>query len=84
MAVIIAPHLTPVFQCGNSQAVRLPREVRFPASVREVTVLRDGPRLILEPAAAAEFSAAFWEVLGSMPGFRRRPQRSQRRKQIFA
>lgn len=72
-----------VFQSGNSQAVRLPRAVRFPEDVREVTVQRDGERLILEPAAPPAFSAAFWEVLGSMPELRRPRQRRKRWKPIF-
>jgi antitoxin VapB len=38
-----------LFQNGGSQAVRLPRECRFPADQGEVLVRREGPRVILEP-----------------------------------
>ena len=72
-----------VFRSGNSQAVRLPREVRFPESVTEVSVRRDGERLILEPATVERFDDAFWFSLGSLPAFRRPAQRRQRRKPIF-
>jgi virulence-associated protein VagC len=41
---------TTVFQTNRSQAVRLPKDVAFPAEVREVTILRDGPRRIIVPA----------------------------------
>lgn len=71
-----------VFQSGNSQAVRLPREVRFPDDVREVRVRREGERLILEPVLAANFEERFWKVLGTMPDFRRPPQKRQRRRLI--
>jgi antitoxin VapB len=72
-----------VFRSGNSQAVRLPRDVRFPAHVREVRVTRRGDELVLSPAVAEHFDVAFWEVLGSMPGFRRPRQRRQRRSRLF-
>ncbi|MBI2900881.1 MAG: AbrB/MazE/SpoVT family DNA-binding domain-containing protein [Planctomycetes bacterium] len=73
-----------VFRSGNSQAVRLPREVRFPAEIREVRVTRDGARLILDPVAPERFDASFWAVLGSMPEFRRPPQKRRRRKALLA
>ena len=38
-----------LFQNGGSQAVRLPKACRFPAS-QEVLVRREGRRVILEPA----------------------------------
>lgn len=38
-----------LFQNGGSQAVRLPKECRFPEQ-REVLAIRDGRRVILEPA----------------------------------
>ena len=72
-----------VFQSGNSQAVRLPREARFPEHIHDVIVKREGDRLILEPVAPATFEDAFWAVLGSMPDIRRPRQRHQRRKQVF-
>ncbi len=72
-----------VFRSGNSQAVRLPRDVRFPEHVREVQVDRRGDALVLSPVAAEAFDEAFWSVLGSMPDFRRPRQRRQRRKRLL-
>jgi antitoxin VapB len=41
------PHIAKVFQSGNSQAVRLPKDFRF--DVDEVEVSREGDALILRP-----------------------------------
>ena len=37
-----------LFQTGGSQAVRLPKECRFPKDAGEVVVSRDGKRVVLE------------------------------------
>jgi antitoxin VapB len=52
-----------IFTNGGSQAVRLPKSVRFPATQREVIVRRAGRGVILEPAD--EWSADFLAALGS-------------------
>ncbi len=72
-----------VFKSGNSQAVRLPREFRFAADVDELTIERDGERLVLRPLRSARFSAKFWSALGGWPGFRRPAQKRQARRRIF-
>jgi antitoxin VapB len=41
------PHIARVFQSGNSQAVRLPKEFRF--SVDRVEITQEGGALILRP-----------------------------------
>ncbi|MFT4183245.1 MAG: type II toxin-antitoxin system VapB family antitoxin [Rhizobium sp.] len=41
------PRLARVFQSGNSQAVRLPKEFRF--DVERVEVIQEGDSLILRP-----------------------------------
>lgn len=41
------PHVAKVFQSGNSQAVRLPKDFRF--EVDEVEVSREGDAVILRP-----------------------------------
>jgi antitoxin VapB len=60
-----------VFWTGRSQAVRLPKEMRF--STSEVSVRRDGRRLILEPLDiqrdAKGWPTAFWALAGSAPDF---------------
>jgi antitoxin VapB len=53
---------TTVFQSNRSQAVRLPKDVAFPESVREVTILRDGARRVIVPADRA------WDDFFSLPG----------------
>jgi antitoxin VapB len=44
---------TRLFRSNRSQAVRLPKDVAFPADVKEVTVLREGKRRIILPADSA-------------------------------
>ncbi|MBK8253383.1 MAG: AbrB/MazE/SpoVT family DNA-binding domain-containing protein [Polyangiaceae bacterium] len=56
-------HSAKLFQNGGSQAVRLPRECRFPAGQREVSVRREGNRVILE--SADEWPADFKKCLGA-------------------
>jgi len=52
-----------IFTNGGSQAVRLPKSVRFPDDQREVLVRRVGRRVILEPAD--EWTPEFLETLGA-------------------
>jgi antitoxin VapB len=58
-----------LFMHGRSQAVRLPKEFRFPG--KEVKVTKVGDRVILEPIEAKPFDAkAFWaaiDALGDKP-----------------
>jgi antitoxin VapB len=65
-----------LFQNGGSQAVRLPKECRFPAQ-REVLVRREGRRVILEPAD--EWSDEFRACLGSWSQEIPRPLQQQLR-----
>jgi antitoxin VapB len=46
-----------VFRTNRTQAVRIPKELAFPETVREVEILRDGARLIIVPRGGnwAEF-----------------------------
>lgn len=53
-----------LFQNGGSQAVRLPRECRFPVGAREVLVRRDGERVVLE--AVDEWPERFLRALGAL------------------
>ena len=52
-----------IFTNGGSQAVRLPKSVRFPEGQREVSVRREGRCVILEPAD--EWSEEFLATLGA-------------------
>ena len=60
-----------LFQNGGSQAVRLPRECRFPAGESEVLVRRVGRKVILEPLD--EWPDEFLHALGSVQGELERP-----------
>jgi len=53
---------TALFQTNRSQAVRLAKDVAFPAGVREVSVLRDGNRRVIVPADAT------WDDFFDAPG----------------
>jgi antitoxin VapB len=62
-----------IFRTGRSQAVRLPKEVRFEEGQGEVRVRKEGSRVILEPLD--EWPAVFLEALGSCPDFPEAPER---------
>ena len=53
---------TKLFRFNQSQAVRLPRDVAFPANVTEVTIIKDGPRRIIVQTGAA------WDDIFDTPG----------------
>lgn len=44
---------TRLFRSNRSQAVRLPKDVAFPADVREVSIRRCGKERVIAPANAA-------------------------------
>jgi antitoxin VapB len=67
------PTRAKLFQNGGSQAVRLPRECRFPRGASEVIVRRIGRRVVLEPVD--ELPDQFLESLGSVSGDLPRPKR---------
>lgn len=72
-----------VFRSGNSQAVRLPKEFRFPSGTDEVAVHRQGDRIILEPIERAQWPEEFWQAFAGMSeDFERPPQVSQRREAL--
>lgn len=73
-----------IFKSGNSQAVRLPKEISFPSHIRELIAHQDGGKLILEPAPSGAFPEAFWNALGQAPDFERPPQISQDRGEPFS
>jgi antitoxin VapB len=67
-----------IFRTGRSQAVRLPKEVRFEEDQAEVRVRREGNRVILEPLD--EWPEAFLATLGSCPEFPEPPKRTPLRE----
>ena len=67
---------TKLFQSNRSQALRLPKDVAFPGTVKEVAVIREGNRRIVVPANAA------WDDFFARPGIdlpEREPAAHQRR-----
>jgi antitoxin VapB len=67
-----------IFRTGRSQAVRLPKEVRFAEDQAEVRVRREGNRVILEPLD--EWPEAFLAALGSCSDFPEPPERTPLRE----
>jgi antitoxin VapB len=61
-----------LFKNGGSQAVRLPKECRFPSSHDEVLVRREGRRVVLEPVD--EWPDEFRRCLGAWPEKIARPR----------
>lgn len=55
-----------LFRNGGSQAVRLPKECRFPDTQHEVIVRKEGRRVVLEPPD--EWPDEFREALGAWRG----------------
>ena len=60
-----------IFWSGRSKAVRLPKRFRF--DVAEVTIRREGERIILEPLQVGcdeeGWPLACWELAGTAPDF---------------
>lgn len=67
------PHQATLFRNGGSQAVRLPKEFRFPEGTKFVLVHRDGRRVVLEPGD--EWPAEFLACLGAWSEPIERPRR---------
>jgi antitoxin VapB len=53
---------TKLFRSNRSQAVRLPKSLAFPDSVKEVNILREGKRRVIVP------SNAVWDDFFDAPG----------------
>ncbi|WP_428539956.1 type II toxin-antitoxin system VapB family antitoxin [Rhodopila sp.] len=53
---------TRLFKSNRSQAMRLPKDVAFPQSVQEVSIVRDGVRRVVTPANAV------WDDFFDRPG----------------
>jgi antitoxin VapB len=55
-----------LFRNGRSQAVRLPKEFRFPGD--EVMLRREGDAVILEPVRQKSWPRGYWSRLREMKG----------------
>jgi antitoxin VapB len=67
---------TMLFQTNRSQAVRLSKDVAFPETVREVTILRDGARRVIVPTNAVWDD--FFDAAGIDLGSRDEPKIQER------
>jgi len=61
------------------QVIHLPKELAFPADVQDLTVIREGNPIIIEPAPTRRFCDAFWTSPGQWPDCERPLQVSQHR-----
>lgn len=73
---------TKLFKSNRSQAVRLPKEVAFPESIRDVSITRVGRNRIISPAGQS------WEDWFEGPGvsrdfMARREQPEDQRREAF-
>jgi antitoxin VapB len=59
-----ATYRAKIFKNGRSQAIRLPKEVRFEEGQSEVSVRKHGKLLIIEPLD--QWPAAFLQTAGSL------------------
>jgi antitoxin VapB len=55
-----------LFRNGRSQAVRLPKEFRVPGD--EVTLRRDGDRVVMEPVRKRAWPRGYWARLQQARG----------------
>ncbi len=56
---------TKIFQSGNSQAIRIPKEFRFDSTVTEVEIFKRGEELVIKPKLTS-LSEAF-NLFSQMP-----------------
>ncbi|HTQ80277.1 MAG TPA: type II toxin-antitoxin system VapB family antitoxin, partial [Thermoanaerobaculia bacterium] len=71
-----------VFWSGNSQAIRLPKEFRFRDGTVEVSIRREGERLILEPIPCEPWPAEFWQAFEGVPADFERPAQVLQERQL--
>ncbi len=72
-----------IFWSGNSQAVRLPKNFRFPAEADEVEIVREGERIVLTPVRREEWPEEFWQAFEGMPADFERPRQVAQRRESF-
>lgn len=56
-----------IFKNGRSQAVRLPKEFRLKGN--EVSIRKEGEKIILEPLEKTQWAEGFWEIFTPDPDF---------------
>ena len=61
--------LSRVFQSGNSQAVRIPKELAFEAGLQDVEVVRKGDGLLIRAVSRESLAGAMKAFAAFPPGF---------------
>lgn len=61
--------LSRLFRSGNSQALRIPKELAFPGDLRDVQIERQGDMLIVRPVAQRNLAAALQAFAAFPPDF---------------
>lgn len=56
------PVRTSLFRSNRTQAVRLPKEIAFPGTVKDVTILKEGVARVIVP------TAGLWDDFFDSPG----------------
>ena len=72
-----------IFWSGNSQAIRLPKEFRFPSDTREVEIHREGGRIVVELVPVDEWPESFWRAFDGMPEDFERPAQVRQERESF-
>ena len=72
-----------IFCSGNSQAVRLPRDFRFPAGTDEVEIHREGDRLVLMPVQREDWPEDFWRAFEGMSDDFERPAQIRQHREAL-
>ena len=67
---------TVLFKSNRSQAVRLPKDVAFPETVKAVAILKDGRRRVIVPADSSWDD--FFDAPGIELGDREQPEAQSR------
>ena len=65
--VIVVKVTAKIFKNGRSQAVRLPKEFRLKGN--EVSIRKEGEKIILEPLEKTQWAEGFWEIFTPDPDF---------------
>ena len=61
--------MTRIFQSGNSQAVRIPKELAFEAGLQDVEVVRKGDALLIRAVSRESLAGAMKAFAAFPPGF---------------
>jgi antitoxin VapB len=67
-----------LLRSNGSQAVRLPKAIAFPETVREVVIVPDGPRRIIAPVGVGWDD--FFDALGTELASRDQPAMQERKR----